>query len=414
MIAAPLYKSNCIILVPFFIFAYYALNVDSLIQSVWHGIAFYQIFPLIIASSIPLIFPNDNRKFQKNSRTSPMILWISALIFLSLLRIMIGFDAEYAMIGLRCLLSTLIMIATWVVGMRYVTAQANSTSAKLILLAIFAAACGSVVLDPFIDIRARIDPSMIGTYDPSRAGGVFLQPNQASASLALLYAAVLPRVGPKTAIACTAAVLLGIFLTFSRSGQIMIALIIAISLMRGYLPRAAVGLLVGTAALFLAGSYFQNQIVDTFGIDQGSGFLRLTDTSRFYGVDAFASDSRAYLAEKALADFTAAPWVGQGLGFSWKWGDMQFAGAGTHNLYLRYMLEYGALGALIWPLFLLAVFQIRNRTLDTAWSIGLCICGAVAALFSHNIPEQGSILVVMAAILTLPVLERSVTESRIA
>lgn len=373
---------------------------------------FYQILIFTGAIGIYFSFPFSNTNREHRLPIWPMIAWISALILLSLLRMMIGFDPDYAAMASILMLSTLTMIATWLVGIRLHPTSETSNRATLVLLLIFATACCSVIADPYIDIRAMIDPSIIGTYERSRAGGVFLQPNQAAISLALLYAVTLPRVGPKIAIACTATVLLGIFLTFSRSGQIVVTLIIAISLIRGYLPRATLGLLAGTAALLLTGSFFQNQIVDAFGIDQGSGFMRLTDASRFYSVDALASDVRASLVDSALTDFSTAPWAGRGFGYSWKWADNQFVEAGTHNIYLRYMLEYGALGALIWPLFLLAAFYMRNQTLDKIWCMGICICGLIIGLFSHNIPEQGSILVVMVAALTLPVPQRSFVEHR--
>lgn len=395
-------KSNWKIFIPIGILAFYGLNADNLLTYWRYNSMIFESITLILIFFAYLIIPPDHLTAESNLRCRPIFAWMAALIFISLVRIMIGFNPDYAGISLKYMLSTLIMTGTWAIAIRYSPAQIVSPLAVLILLAIFMVACGSVIVDPYIDLRARLDPSLVGTYDLSRAGGIYLQPNVASVSLALLYAAILPRVDSRAAIGCTAAVLLAIFLTFSRSGQIVVAFIIALSLMRGYLPRATIGLLGGGAALLLTGSFFQNQIVDMFGISQGSGFIRLTDADRFYGVDAFASDLRTSLAESALADFSTAPWVGQGLGFSWQWGNSQIAGVGTHNLYLRYMLEYGALGALIWPLFLLAAFQIRNRTLDTTWSVGICICGAIAAFFSHNIPEQGSIMVVIIAIFTLP------------
>jgi O-antigen ligase len=81
--------------------------------------------------------------------------------------------------------------------------------------------------------------------------------------------------------------------------------------------------------------------------------------------------------------FLQAPFLGHGLGIT-------FTGAqlSTHNLILRHLLEYGILGAFVFPTFLWASARSlpRDGLLRWRWLVGALML--FMSLFTHNMLEQ--------------------------
>lgn len=145
-----------------------------------------------------------------------------------------------------------------------------------------------------------------------------------------------------------------------------------------------------------------DNIASIFNIDEGSGYIRMYEMQDMLSEAGIKGDSRAETAEIAIADFFEEP-LGKGLGYSWKWAEKQPEGQGTHNLNLRYMLEFGIIGMCIWPLFVFSLFVDRTKGIDRLWLLGVCGIALLSSLFSHNLVEQGAILASMYAVFALPV-----------
>jgi O-antigen ligase len=240
-------------------------------------------------------------------------------------------------------------------------------------------------------------------YERTRGSGLFLQPNVAGAAIALLYALVIPRVSGNLAFIATIVAFLAILLTFSRSGMAVFIIIFIFGIWCKYLPRYTLPVITILILFLLATTSVLYFISDVFNIDQGSGFNRLFNTSEFLGSDAFVSGDRFYILLDALGLYFESAILGNGIGYSWYFAESNLFQQGTHNLYLRYMLEYGTIGLFIWPLFLYALYRIRHKGVGTKWAIGVSISAMVAALFSHNIPEQGVILAPLMACFLFPI-----------
>jgi O-antigen ligase len=279
----------------------------------------------------------------------------------------------------------------------------STVYAKPMLISAFAIPCISVLADPFLDIRSHFSYDFVGNYEKTRSAGLYLQTNVAGAALPLIFAAIAPRIGRRSATICACAMAIACLLTFSRASIFLMIFVILASLLFNYIYRITVFIMLFFIAISYNGEFMKEVLVRYFNIDQGSGFNRLFGVeNNYFDVSSYFSDVRYSLVEYAYADFAQRPWLGNGLGYSWRWAVMQSENVGTHNLYLRYMLEYGILGALIWPAFLYSAYRCRNQYLNRSWAFCICACGFITAFFSHNIPEQGMILVPILAALTLP------------
>lgn len=374
----------------------YCLNVDNLLGYVRLRPMAYQFagaagvfifFSMLASRSIPSRIVSLLR--------NPLIRWLSFLILISLPYSIIS-EASLSSQGLSYLVTTSLIVTTLVLCTEEM-AWSNTQSAMITLAVVVA--CLSVLADPLIDFRQFFPQLADEGYERTRAAGVFLQPNIASTSLAFLLAAAIPRVSRFTAVLLSLLVAVAVFLTFSRSGFILLGLVILLGAWRGFLPRYIVlTVLIGA---FAWTTTLKDVIIDTFGIHEGSGYVRLIHLQDMLTSSALLNDTRTATAEQAYSDFVGAP-LGQGLGYSWRWAQMQPDQQGTHNQNLRYMLEYGITGFFVWPLFLVALFRSRDRNIDFVWGLGICFCGFIASLFSHNLTETGAILAPLIGALLWP------------
>ena len=382
---------------PLLALAFYALNIDVFLgyrrlnPYIFQFLAFTMSFVSYVAiySSGKLFRTSLKYRFLKH----PVVKWFYFVSLFSLFSLLFAYKDDYLSKGLLYLASSFAIILSLLISLEYLANESYKKNSYF-LLVFFAIAILSVIVDPIVDFRSVFASNITadGDYDRTRGGGLYLQPNTAGIGCAFLYALIVSRVSRQVALICTLFALVAVFLTFSRSSLFVLMTLIFFAFWRGYLPRFTSYVFIIGAVIFLASISFTDVISEMFYITEGSGYARLSNLRNYFDALEILSDERFYVAKNAFYEFCSAPVLGHGLGYSWYWADLEIGGQGSHNLFLRYMLEYGLVGIFIWPLFLLALFQSRNRDLDKIWVFGICIAAIISAFFSHNIPEQGVIL----------------------
>lgn len=388
-------------------FLAYSLNLDNLFGYIRLGPLSYQFAGLAAAAAtFSLVCHRSMSSRLQSLARNPLIRWVVLLVFVSLPYSIIS-DPALASEGLRYLATTSLIVVTLVLCNEEMTWSASHT---VVLVTAIVIACISVLMDPLVDFRQFFPQLADDGYERTRAAGMFLQPNVASTALVFLLAMAIPRVSRLVGVLLSALVSVAVFLTFSRAGLALLFAVLFLSAWRRYLPRY---LLLSVAAVVLVWTTtpIKDVVVDTFKIDEGSGYVRLIHLQDMLSESALLHDSRTSTAEQAYSDFVDAPF-GRGLGYSWRWAELQSDQQGTHNQNLRYMLEYGIAGIFVWPLFLLALFRSRNRNIDFMWGVGICVCAFIASLFSHNLSESGSFLAPLLAAILWPPAQQAVAAKR--
>lgn len=384
---------------PFFlVFAFYILNFDVVLASIKWSSPVYQFS----VAGLLLFLCSRVKAFQGKSLLSEMagsmlFKWNLFLVFVSLI-FCFKADQKYSEVGLLLLASTFLITVSLKMASVCLDKDVDYGRALSILLLLSSVL---VIVDPIVDIRSYFDSQQFYEYERTRGGGLYFQPNIASVVLVFLLAAALPRCsgGGKVLLCCVSS--FAVFLTFSRSGLILLSLLLIISVWRKYISRLTFAIFCAIPVFLFGAESIGEGVASVFNIDEGSGYIRMYEMQEMLSEGGIKGDSRTETAATALEDFINEPF-GRGLGFSWKWAEMQPEGQGTHNLNLRYMLEFGIVGIFIWPFFVFSLYSDRVKGLDKLWSIGVLGMAVLSSLFSHNMTEQGAVLASMYAVFALP------------
>lgn len=383
----------------FLVFAFYALNLDSVLAYIKWSSYFYQIaVGAVLLLCCGYVGALKQMSLFRSLVASMIAKWILFLVVISLSYFFVA-DPDYSGIGLSFLLSTILIVFSLKIACICIDVKADCGRPLAIVLLVSALL---VIIDPIIDIRSYFDNQHFFEYERTRGGGLYFQPNVASVVLVFLLAAALPRTSGSIKVLLCGVSSLAIFLTFSRSGLILLCLLLMISVWRKYISVHMFALFCTIPIVLIGATSIGDNVASFFSIDEGSGYIRMYEMQDMLSEAGIKSDSRTETAEIAISDFFEAP-LGKGLGYSWKWADKQPEGQGTHNLNLRYMLEFGVLGMCVWPLFLFSLFFDRIKGLDRPWLLGICGIAFLSSFFSHNLTEQGAILASMYAVFSLPV-----------
>jgi len=395
------------------VFMFYGLNMDNILGMRRFSPLHYQVVLFFLVLVVVYVWRSARSGASSLPRmfAHPVIAWVVLYVGIAVLSLAVAYDIDYARNGIIYAVTTAAVVGAAAIAFSPPVRLSRWQTGHVASL-VLVVACVSLLLDPIVDLRARFGTGWTSIYDRTRAGGIYFQPNLASSVVSFLLATVIPRVRPKFALSCAVLSVAAIALTFSRQGLLLVTLVVMMGYARGYLPRGWT--LAAALACALTFAWFQGATVmeGVFQIDEGSGLARLSRTYDYVSRDAVESDVRVDIASAAWKKFLRAPFLGRGVGYSWVFQDSQLNMGGTHNMYLRYMLEYGLMGALLWPLYLWALYRARSRRLDRAWVVGVLVIAMIAALFSHVLSESGAFLVALMGAILLPVPERRNTEMR--
>jgi hypothetical protein len=377
-----------------FVVAFYGLNIDTILgQKRWSPYVYQYLLASAILIALPLFSIASRKVLAGHLISHSLSKWLLFLVMLSMAATLFSHEAEYLTMGWKYIVSTLAIVLTTVQVMLNVRYSKRREERAYLYSIVYLIAVFSVVTDTILDYRAIFDVSLENEYEASRSGGLFFQPNIAAVAISFLLAMVLPRINRNTALLFSLFAFIAISLTFSRSGLLVLFIILFYAVRSGHLPALSIGGMIAIVSVLVTIFGGLQVYADIFNIGSGSGHDRLFNRDQFINFGTLVEDYRLMLAVKALEDFIQSPLFGYGLGYSWFWADSEVSGQGTHNLMLRNMLDYGMVGAFIWVLFLFALYKSRAPGISSRWAFGICLAGFVSAFFSHNITEQGSVLV---------------------
>lgn len=212
--------------------------------------------------------------------------------------------------------------------------------------------------------------------DPTRAIGVFSNPNFMGASAAMALAAVAAffvaarSVGMRLALAVAATLLIGAVLLSLSRGALLTAFAGVAWVLLTRDRRAAIALVgIGiVGALVLYPAFVEWRLVSLTGSASETAFARMaaSDEGRLEGVLGF------------IPLFLSAPIVGVGFGHYLVSNiAINQTGVGAHNWYGTVMAEQGLVGIVCWLLFLLALAtDLRARPMEPR-SLGAAVLAAL-------------------------------------
>ena len=205
-----------------------------------------------------------------------------------------------------------------------------------------------------------------------RSSGFYHDANTAASALIIGMILTIDLIKPKYRIIYALFVCLGIATTFSRGAFVSLGLVILLFILTKVIPRYQIGL------LFLSGwiaiSILSTQLNDLSHLKTADGTNLFTEgtISRVEFLinplshEETSNDGRLKHVDEAWEKFVRRPFIGNGLGSG---ANTKFIAANgtpqrSHNIYLDLMVEYGFLGALIYPWLLLAcVWKVQGELL---------------------------------------------------
>jgi hypothetical protein len=247
---------------------------------------------------------------------------------------------------------------------------------------------------------------------PGRSMGLYSNINQSGCALLLGMIVSQPVLPKRIRLPFSLIAAAGIVTTFSRGailGWIVVMGFWAIrsGVSTAHLSRALVvlGLLLG----FFSSSYWggvQHKLEERGAIN-ANVITRLQFFSKG-NTDEGSAQERESIAGATWRIFAQHPWLGQGTGAQ-SGRPVPDYDVGPHNIYLAMMVDYGFLGAFLWPLMLLATaWGCRKKLLDIV--APFVIFGLMEGFFSHNIFSERYLLLTVALVASMVLSERRAAE----
>jgi len=374
-----------------FLLTVYGLNLDHF-NGEFIGMPPYKLWLIMFFACFPLLLAVSGLRALV---TSPLFLWLLLYNVISLYSLSYSPNAEIAYDGFVMLLSTNLIMLPAILASYY----AYRLPVWLLII-LFSLACGSVVFDyllPFVTMGWTSK----GLVD--RAAGLYLNPNSAASLIPLMMTLTLLKSPNALRFALIGLASLAILLTFSRSGMFLFVFTIVALNICGILPRRYFGyLMVTIGAVFITGTASVAikallNIQSTNALDRFDLFFGSND------VDTLVDDPRILLFYSALQNYWEHPFIGQGLGFSFYWENNNSFGQGSHNMFLRLMLDFGIVGALLWIAFCIALYIQSAKQGNKNFAIYVTGYALFASIFSHNLPEASwflTLIILLAGITT--------------
>ena len=323
-------------------------------------------------------------RLEKLIRT-PIFWWTVGYFSVSIMWVGLADDLESAKNGLMMVVMTCLYI--WTGLLAYSHMDSSDRVWGFVLWTVLLMASISIYIEYF-------EPSFFifaksGQGIPGRAAGLYLNPNIAAQAIVMVMAWLMMRGSPVENIGALLIAFVAMILTVSRAGLIVLMFLTVVATIFGRLPRWFLLVLSGISTIVIL---FGAQILDVLSAflssENKDALGRLAWLLGQGNLNDYSADERGYLVGFAWRKFQEAPVLGHGLGYMWVW-DFK---TGTHNMFLRYMVEYGAIGICIFPLFVFCCIRSRSESSGRGW---LLVAGAISlflGFFSHNMLEQNGFL----------------------
>ena len=271
------------------------------------------------------------------------------------------------------------------------------------------------IFNVFLFVAQFLNPSILQEVQdaPGRAGGFYIDSNAASCGLNMGLIFSISLIKPKYRLFYALFVLMGNAVTFSRGGMACWLLIIVMFMVLKILPIKQLPLLFGS--ILMAAIIVSSQIDNLAYITTPNGDSLFNEGTiervKFLanpfaegeGIEEEEDDSRILLVQIGWEKFSNSPWYGNGLGSGEHQGvkaDLDSAPR-SHNIYLDRMIEYGFLGAFIYPMLILAsVWKAQGE--HRKYAMVFAVFALIWGIFSHTVLTNFFILTSIAytAVLT--------------
>jgi O-antigen ligase len=230
---------------------------------------------------------------------------------------------------------------------------------------------------------------------PGRAAGLYVNANTSGAFIVLAMLAGVTAIPDRLRLAFVTVCGIGVAITFSRSALltwVIAALALAFSRQLGRIRKRTLVMMFGAIALVaVVGIQLLGQLVPALDISALSQLLTPNTAARLgIGGDPLggdAADDRIQALMYALEQFSIAPVLGHGLGYSFEWAYPQ----APHNMYLLFLAEGGTIGLTLY-LSLLLILWLASVGVGRIIVLEIALFG----FFSHNLLEQPGTLIFMA------------------
>jgi O-antigen ligase len=234
-----------------------------------------------------------------------------------------------------------------------------------------------------------------------RSSGFYTDANSGGCAIILGMILSIDLIKPKYRLFYALFVFIGIATTFSRGAMIGWVIVIFLFMVNRVIPRYQLSLLF--LSIFVLITILSSQLNNLSNMKTADGTELLNEDSLerveflinpFGGQEDESTDGRLGHVKEALAKFNKQPFIGNGLGSggSQTYRDAQGQPQRSHNIYLDQMVEYGFLGALIYPFLLLACVwkaQGEHKKYTLPFVAFLLIWG----VFSHTTMDLFSLLI---------------------
>lgn len=315
----------------------------------------------------------------------PIVWWTAIYLLISIIWMAWAHNQESASEGLTLVITTALLVGTAAIA--YPRIKCNSFLWDITLWLALLVAVASIVLEyfsPSAFLFAEAGQGITG-----RSAGLYLNPNIAGQALLMILACILVRSSPRVSLIAAGITLTGLLLTFSRGGLIGWLALVTFATVLGRLPRWFLLVITGAAAITLAaGPLVFDMLSVIISPENRNSLDRIAWLLGQGQLGDYSSNERKYLVGYAWQDYLRAPILGHGLGYMWAWA----AGLGTHNMILRHLVEYGMLGVLILPSFLVLAVRSSPRGTDRRWLWMAIAVVLMLSMFTHNMLEGASFM----------------------
>lgn len=191
---------------------------------------------------------------------------------------------------------------------------------------------------------------------PGRAASTLLNANKAAESLALLFVFGAPVLHPKRRLWLFALVLAGVFVTFSRSGIMVMFMILGYGFFFRLVPRrdVLISVALAIAVAVVAGGVLMS---DLFRFVDFSAMENIQHRLSFFSsadIGDSSAGERMAVVVHALESFIEHPFFGNGSGYTSFW---DFSDVGPHNQQALVLAEYGMIGYAMFVILLVLMFR---------------------------------------------------------
>lgn len=316
----------------------------------------------------------------------PLMWWLVFFLIVSMGWIIVAGHEDYAYAEFK---SRLVIMTLMVAGIILASNQGVGLYIKLAVFSAFVISC----INGFIEFNSPFFflPPDSQFSNPGRSSGFFMNANRAATFISLLMYAAVILAPQRWRLVLVSIGSLSVLITWSRGGIACHALLVLMLPLVGLISWRQFGFLVGGASFLLANLALIFTLMP--GRDVGVNVDNIYNRAAFFlgenvYVDASVSE-RLDVAGKSFEYFGASPLLGHGTGFAVGWGEL----VSPHNQNLFFMVDHGLLGALIYPLFLVALYY-SALTQDRKFVLALIVFLFCRGMFTHNIlDEQGVVLV---------------------